>query len=79
MKTKFILGIILIICCIKMCNYEYANDIIAYMPQEIYRNISAENPGWNERKIADYYVENYDSLIEEWENEQWVTKIANQQ
>jgi hypothetical protein len=41
---------------------EYTCDVIESMPEEVYRQLSAAYPEWGIDRIADYYMENRDSL-----------------
>ena len=41
---------------------EYTEDVISCIPVEIYDQIVKENPDWNDKKIADYYMDNRKEL-----------------
>ena len=60
----------------KACRMEYTCDVIDSMPEPIYHQLIADYPEWNIDRIADYYMENRDSLVEEMRLEQqWLMEI----
>jgi hypothetical protein len=54
----------------KACKMEYTCDVIESMPKPIYQQLLATYPEWDIDRIADYYMDNRDSLILEMQQEQ---------
>lgn len=65
------LAIAVLICVMpKACRMEYTCDMIDSMPEPIYQQLLATYPDWNIDRIADYYMDNRDSLETEMHLEQ---------
>jgi hypothetical protein len=63
---KLLMGAGLFFFMLKACRMEYANDVIESMSAPVYRQLLETFPEWSVERIVDYYMENRDSLDQEY-------------